>query len=397
MRKRLTDIAIRNLKPRATQYEVADADARGLRVVVFPSGVRSFVYRYRYAGRTRKLTLQAGLSLAAARKIVADAALQLEQNIDPVVAKRAARTAAAEAAANTVTAICAECFARDGKHLRSTTLKAQQDVLRRAVLPVIGARPITSITRSDLVRLFDRIEDTRGPGAADVAKRVLSKIFHWYEGRSDTFRSPIVKAMKPRLKANGGRSRILSDDELRKVWLAAEKDAGTFGAQIQLLLLTAARRNEVAGMTWDEIAGSDWTLSPQRNKVAQALIRPLSKQALAVLQAQPRIAGGRYVFGRGGHTPFGGFGVAKRRFDEACGVAGWRLHDLRRTARSLLSRAGVNSDHAERCLGHIIGGVRGIYDRHEFYDEKKHAFEALAAQINRIVNPPTGNVRALRG
>jgi len=225
---------------------------------------------------------------------------------------------------------------------------------------------------------------------------VLSKVFHWYEGRSDTFRSPIVKAMKPRLKANGGRSRILSDDELRKVWLAAEKDTGAFGAQIQLLLLLCARRNEIAGIMFDEIVGSDWTLPPERNKVAQALIRPLSKQALAILQAQPRIAGGRYVFGRGGHTPYGGFGPAKRRFDKACGVSAWRLHDLRRTSRSLLSRAGVSADHAERCLGHIIGGMRKIYDRHEFYDEKKHAFEALAAQIERIVYPPKGNVRQLR-
>jgi integrase len=390
MRKRLTDISIKALKPKAAQYEVADANAQGLRVVVFPSGQRSFIYRYRFGGRTRKMTLQA-LSLAAARKVVADAALQLDQNIDPAVAKRAARTAAAEAAANTVAAVCAECFAREGKDLRSGTLKSQQAVLRRAVLPVIGARPVTAITRSELVRLFDKIEDSRGPGAADVAKRVLSKVFHWYEGRSDTFRTPIVKAMKPRIKANGGRSRILSDDELHKIWLAADKDTGTFGAQVQLLLLTCARRNEIAGLKWDEIVGSDWTLPPERNKVAQALIRPLSKQALAILQAQPRIVGGQYVFGRSGHNPFGGFGPAKRRLDKASGVSAWWLHDLRRTSRSLLSRAGVNADHAERCLGHIIGGVRGIYDRHEFYGEKKHAFQALAAQVERIVNPPKGN------
>jgi len=391
--KRLTDISIKALKPKAAQYEVADANARGLRVVVFPSGERSFIYRYRFGGRTRKMTLQA-LSLTAARKVVADAALQLEQNIDPAVAKRAARTAAAEAAANTVAATCAECFAREGKHLRSGTLKSQQAVLQRAVLPEIGARPVTLITRSELVRLFDKIEDNRGPGAADAAKKVLSKVFHWYEGRSDTFRSPIVKAMKPRLKANGGRDRVLSDAELRKVWLAAEKDTGTFGAQIQLLLLTAARRNEVAGMKWDEIVGSDWVLPPERNKVAQELIRPLSKPALAILQAQPRIVGGPYVFGRGGHTPFGGFNPAKRRFDKACGVQNWTIHTLRKTSRSLLSRAGVPVDHAERCLGHVISGVRGIYDKHQFHPEMARAYDALAAQIERIVNP-TDNVTSI--
>jgi integrase len=395
MRKRLTDIAIRNLKPRAAQYEIADADARGLRVVVFPSGAKSFIYRYRHNRHTRKMTLQSGLSLAAARKVVADAALQLEQNIDPRDSKRATKTAAAEAAKNTVAAICADCFAREGKHLRSSTLKSQQDVLRRAALPVMGARPITSITRSELVRLFDKIEDSRGPAAADLAKRVLSKVFHWYEGRSDTFRSPIVKAMKPRVKANGGHGRVLSDDELRKVWLAAEQDTGAFGAQIQLLLLTCARRNEVAGMKHDEIVGSDWVLPPERNKVAQELIRPLSRQALAILQAQPRIVGGAYVFGRGGHTPYGGFGVAKRRFDKACGVRNWTIHDLRRTGRSLLSRAGVPVDHAERCLGHVIAGVRGIYDKHQFHPEMARAYEALSGLITGIVYP-RDNVTPLR-
>lgn len=82
-------------------------------------------------------------------------------------------------------------------------------------------------------------------------------------------------------------------------------------------------------------------------------------------------------------------------FDEKCGFSDWTIHDLRRTARSLLSRAGVDADIAERCLGHAIGGIRGIYDRHAYYDEKKHAFEVLAAQIDRIVNP-SPNVIPLR-
>jgi integrase len=81
------------------------------------------------------------------------------------------------------------------------------------------------------------------------------------------------------------------------------------------------------------------------------------------------------------------YGKLKREIDERSGVTGWRLHDLRRTGRSLLSRAGITPDHAERCLGHVIGGIRGTYDRHEFYAEKKRAFDALAAQIERILDP----------
>ena len=86
----------------------------------------------------------------------------------------------------------------------------------------------------------------------------------------------------------------------------------------------------------------------------------------------------------------------KEAIDEASGVKGWVIHDCRRTSRTLLSRAGVNADIAERCLGHVIGGVRGTYDRHEYYEEKAHAFEALAAQIDRIINPPAANVVAMR-
>jgi integrase len=88
----------------------------------------------------------------------------------------------------------------------------------------------------------------------------------------------------------------------------------------------------------------------------------------------------------------------KKTLDQRCGVRGWRLHDLRRTSRSLLSRAGVNADHAERCLGHVIRGVRGVYDKHEYFEEKRHAYEALATLIDNITNPqPDAKVIPLRG
>ena len=86
----------------------------------------------------------------------------------------------------------------------------------------------------------------------------------------------------------------------------------------------------------------------------------------------------------------------KKALDAASGVSGWVVHDLRRTARTLLSRAGIDTDIAERCLGHAIGGVRGIYDRHEFEQEKRKAFEALAALIGRIVDGESDNVVPIR-
>jgi integrase len=192
------------------------------------------------------------------------------------------------------------------------------------------------------------------------------------------------------------RARILTDDELRAIWKAAEAAGGPYGAFVKFLLLTGARRTEAARMTGSEISGADWTLPAARNKVKVDLIRPLSAAAQATIAQLPRIGRQGFVFTNGGDRPIRNFSKSKRRLDRAAGVTGWTLHDLRRTARSLMSRAGVLNDHAERCLGHVMGGVRGTYDRHEYLEEKRRAFEALAAQIERIVNPQQ-NVVPLRG
>jgi integrase len=210
---------------------------------------------------------------------------------------------------------------------------------------------------------------------------IIRKVMNWHATRSDDFSSPVVRGMARTQRSEQARERILTDDELRKIWVA---NYGLFGSFVRFLLLTAARRNEVGGMTWGEVAGSDWTLPASRNKTGLDLVRPLSRQAQAILEGLPK--GGEFVWStNGGAAPIGGFSQFKRRFDAASGTDGWALHDLRRSARSLMSRAGVPTDHAERCLGHVIGGVRGVYDRHEYHTEKQQAYEALAAIIDRIV------------
>jgi integrase len=178
----------------------------------------------------------------------------------------------------------------------------------------------------------------------------------------------------------------------RAIWQAAEY-GGMFGSLVRFLLLTGARRSEGAEMTWAEIAGRDWALPAARNKVRQELIRPLSDAAFAIVEALPRA--GEFVFSRDGRRPLVAFSILKNRLDAASDVTAWRLHDLRRTSRSLMSRAGVPSDHAERCLGHVIGGVRGVYDRHAYREEMLLAYEKLATLIAGIVDPQE-NVVAMR-
>jgi integrase len=180
------------------------------------------------------------------------------------------------------------------------------------------------------------------------------------------------------------RSRILDDDELRAIWKATA-DYPIVGPLLRFILLTATRRYEAGHMRWTELNGDQtWTIPAARYKTNLDHIIPLSPLAQSVL---PDRGNGEFVFSANGHEAIGGYQRHKQAIDEASGVNGWVIHDLRRTARSLLSRAGVAADHAERCLGHVIPGVRGVYDRYEYLEEKGAAFEALAAQVQRIINP----------
>jgi integrase len=281
-------------------------------------------------------------------------------------------------------------MAREGVKMRSAGW--QKGALDRHVYPTLGARPIAEIRRSEIVRLLDQIEEGSGAAMATQTLAIIRKVMNWHATRSDDFMSPIVRGMARTQPSEQARERILSDEELRKIW---RTDCGMFGDYIHFLLLTAARRNEVAGMTWHEVDGSDWTLPAARNKTGVELVRPLSPAAQAILATLPK--GRQFVWSpNGGGKALTSFSNYKATFDKASGVSGYRLHDLRRTARSLMSRAGVDKDHAERCLGHVIGGVRGVYDRHEYHREKAQAFEALAAIIERIVSGSQADVVPMR-
>lgn len=386
-KKPLTDRAIAALKPAqpGKRRLVWDALVPGLGVRVTDRGVRTFVLvkRFHPDGNPtpRKLGVVGEISLASARDMAREWLEQIRKGIDPVAL-------ALERRGETFAAIASGYLTRVAKDHRS---KDQTEAtLARLVYPAFGARPIDAITRSDVVRLLDRVEDENGPVMANAALGIIGRVMDWHATRSDTFRSPIVKGMK-RAGAQE-RSRILTDDELRAVWAATGAYDHPFGPILRFILLTATRRNEALYATRSEIVGSEWTIPAARYKTGIDHVIPLSQAAQAIVEGE----GDGFIFTANGRQAIGGHSRHKAAIDAASGVSGWTVHDLRRTARSLMSRAGVPTDHAERALGHVIGGVRGVYDRHAYRDEKARAFEALAALVERIVDP-TPNVVALRG
>jgi len=289
-------------------------------------------------------------------------------------------------------------FFRERRGISRLQLAKKAQLPLRAILAIERGRvfdisPVmNNLTRGLGIEAGELTDDNRnpikgGPVMADQTLAVIRKIMNWWAARSDDFRSPIVRGMARTKPKDRARERILTDDELRSVWKTAQGGEGPFERFLQFLLLTAARRTEAAGMASAELSNDNWTLPSARNKTKVDLVRPLCDEAMRVLSRAPRIAGCDFVFSTDGKSPISGFSKFKKEFDEECGVKGWTLHDLRRTARSLMSRAGVRSDIAELCLGHVITGVRGTYDRYAYHAEKKQSYEALAAQIDRIVNP----------
>ncbi len=378
MRQRISKRTVNSLRP---GQSIADLEVRGFSARCLPSGAVSYDFRYRTAtGERRRLSLgiHGAITPDQARARAEKRLDELASDRDPVAERQRQRT-------STVDNLLDSYVDRVLGSKRSKP--AQASAFDRLVRPKIGTRSIYDLTRADMAKLFDGIDDASGPVMADRTLAYLRKAFHWHQARDQNFISPIVKGLARTSTKERARSRTLTDNELRAIWTATEGQ-GTFHLLIRFLLLTGARRTEGSAMTWNEIDGADWTLPAARNKVKVDLVRPLSKPAQAILASLPKA--GRFVFSTDhGETPISGFSKFKDKLDQQSGVTGWTPHDLRRTARTLMSRAGVNSDHAELCLGHVITGVRGTYDRHAYAAEKRAAFEALAELVRQIVACPS--------
>ena len=401
-----TDLYVRNVKATSERQEIPDPGQANLYLVVQPSGRRGFAVRYRFKGEPRKMTLVSGISLADARIATTKAMAKISEGIDPIEERKADEAAAAATTENTVQSVAENYMRQAGDKLRSR--RDRQSILDRLVYPRLGKRPIGEIERDDITALLDKIASENGPRAADMTLSVLRRIFSWHEARTSKFRSPIVRGMARLKPAERARKRILTDDEIRRVWEASgDRRLGLFGLCIRFLLLTSARRNEASCMEHAEIRKmrddtkverTVWVLPAARSKTKDDVVRPLSPTAMVVLNEVPQIAESKYVFTADGKRPIRLNGKRKSLLDEISGTNGWIIHDLRRTSRTLLARARVPYDIAEQCLGHKLKGglIRETYDQHSYLEDRAEAFEKLAAQVEQILHPPPEGKKVVR-
>jgi integrase len=383
--KRITDSFVRNVKlpgkdDRPNQITYIDTMERGLALVLIvgyggSKTFRALVYRNGQP-HSRKLGLYPELSVKDAR---AQARAYWE---NPAKFE-------AEAAPEDFKTVAKEWVRRECKHLHSKP--ELERILTRYVYPRWAKKRFRDVRRGEVNALLDRVEDNNGPAQADAVLAVVRGICNWYQSRNEEYTSPIVRGMK-RHKAVA-RDRILDDAELRLLWQAAG-DSGPFGGLVKLCLLTAQRREKVATIKWEDISDGVWTIAREAREKGTPPALRLPKLARDLLEDLPRIDKNVFVFASGTKKHFNSWSQRKAEIDTLLppDMPNWTIHDLRRTARSLMSRAGVRPDISERVLGHAIPGVAGVYDRHQYQVEMGQALERLAGLTDSIINPPADNV-----
>ena len=435
VRRNLTDRKVNSLKrdrkleDKLGHYDAWDTDVHGLGVRTSKTGRRTFVLMARYPGNKnparRALGKYPEMTLAEAREKAKAWKALIAKGIDPESAEEAARQAELRKQANTFAAV-AEDYLRlqvigpDPERPRQRKAGEVSRDFRRVFSALWGERPITSICRHDVLTLIEGVRDNgtvatlaaygKGPKAdkapapeqARTLLGYLKTFFAWaIERGSYGLESSPCEFIKGSRVLGEKRSndRILTDAELVAFWHATGDMPYPFGPLYRLLLLTGLRLNEVADAVLSEfdLAKGIWTIPAARMKGKNGRARPhtvpLTADIMAILGGLPRFSGGEYLFSNtNGERAAWVADRVKRRLDVAMTeklgtLPPWVNHDLRRTLRSRLSELRVSPDVAGAILAHVKPGIRGVYDRYEYFDEKRHALELWATRLRSIVQP----------
>ena len=399
---RITKSSVDAVEPGAKDRLLWDDRLPGFGCKVTPKGSKVFVYQYRLGGRgspVRRYTIGkfGPITAEQARREAETLALKVAQGADPQRVKvETARIAIDLAFSAYVDRFHAAYLSKEWPASQRDALA----LLRRYAAPVLGNKPLPEITRKDITAVLAGAGDK--VATASLLFATLRRMMRWAVNQGDLERSP-MEGMDAPAKAPS-RDRVLTDDELRLVWQASYALGYPFAHIVRLLILTGARREEVASLDWAELCREQavWSLPPSRSKNGIASRQPLSSLAMAELVTlAARLGGwpkGGLLFSTTGSTPSSGHSKAKARLDTAIaklakaeGIASpapWRIHDLRRTLATGLQRLGVRFEVTEAVLNHVSGakgGVAGIYQRHDWADEKRAALQAWADHVERLL------------
>lgn len=417
MAREINDMTLRNLKPPASgRLEIRDAEVVGLVLRVTPNGAMTWSVRTRTKDgkQTRpKLGTYPGMGIAAARKAARLAIGGIVAGADPVEDKRKAREARRNRLAEATVAerLTEWRETREASVEKPWSARYAGEVARicdRDLIPAMGKRPLVETTRADWTALI-ATKRKAAPAMAAALYRVVSSFLNHAEAEG-WIAAPLLPRkgaakLAPMPKA---RARVLTDAELAEVWRATDGEPAKARAFVRLLILTAAREMEVADMATGEARLSDalWRIPAARTKNGTALTLPLSPLAMAevraVWPAHDVEAGDDWrLLGSIQGSGYRGFSKLKARLDAriaanrakaAAGGAvapmpGWRWHDLRRTARTGMTRLGIPRDHAEAAINHVSGRstLERTYDRHDYSAEILAALTRWQAHVGALV------------
>ncbi|KZX94493.1 MULTISPECIES: tyrosine-type recombinase/integrase [unclassified Sulfitobacter] len=406
---KLTATGVEKWKITDKRQEVPDSLMTGLYLVVQPSGRKGWQVRYRFGKKHRRMTLGKYplLSLAEARTRASEVLIAAQDGRDPAGEKEAetkARVEIEQSGRDKVSTLVDQFGKRHLSKLK--TGEAVKREMDRHVVAAWGERDVHHITKRDVIDLLDGIADSGRVVTANRVRAYLSKFLNWCVERDIIDQSPAI-GIKPVAKEQS-RERVLSDDEIRWLWIACTRHGQPWGHLCKMLLLTGQRLGEVAKMTDDEVSGDLWHLDADRTKNGRAHDVPLSEPARDVLESVKRIKGDKgYVFTTTGRSPLQGYHkgrnyigermaeVASEELGEPVVIPHWTFHDLRRTAATGMARLGIPVRVTEAVLNHVsgsAGGIVSVYQRHDYADEKRDALNAWARMVVDLVEGTADNV-----
>ena len=386
------------LPPNRSEIIAFDDDLPGLGLRLRQAGSRAWVYQYKLGTKQRRLTLGSAstIRLDQARATASKLHAQVRLGFDPVAERTERRIAAAE----TFGAALRIYLARQKGRVRSRSYVEISRYLDRYFRP-LHEWPFSKTDRRAVAEALTKIETEHGPAAANRARTTLTAFYAWCIAEGITDHNPVTGTAR---RAESGRSRVLSESDLRAVWHALGNDE--FSAILRLLILTSQRREEIGGLRWSEVDPEAGLirLPAERVKNKREHIIPLSAPARAILETQPRRDGRDFVFGRG-EGGFSGWSRCKARLDariaEMIGhpLPGWTIHDIRRSVVTFMAELGVQPHAIEAVINHISGskaGVAGIYNRSTYEREKATALEMWNEHLSTLIEGRESRIISLR-